>query len=130
MAENQSEDRKRKTTLIIAPVALLEQWEQEIRRFVKHKWRIHLYHGKGNKISLAQMKHCDIILTSFGQVANALPSEKPGPNDDSSDDMNKRGDLLKMNWYRVCVDEVCSLTPCRRRFVCRPSCRACYVLMK
>jgi SNF2 family DNA or RNA helicase len=124
MAENQSEDRKRKTTLIIAPVALLEQWEQEIRRFVKHKWRIHLYHGKGNKISLAQMKHCDIILTSFGQVANALPSEKPGPNDDSSDDMNKRGDLLKMNWYRVCVDEVRSLTPCRRRFVCRPSCRA------
>jgi hypothetical protein len=38
--------------------------------------------------------------------------------------MNKRGDLLKMNWYRVCVDEVRSLTPCRRRFVCRPSCRA------
>ena len=81
-----------------------QQWEDEIRRFVKPKWKIHLYHGKG-KISLAQMRQCDVILTSFGHVAGALPSEKPDPNNDSEEDMQAKGDLLKMKWYRVCVDE-------------------------
>lgn len=105
MAENPSTDKKCKTTLVIAPVALLNQWEEEIRRFVKDKWRIHVYHGKGAKISVAQMKQCDVVLTSFGQVTGALPATKENPNDGSDTDLERKGDLLRMKWYRVCVDE-------------------------
>lgn len=41
-----------KTTLIVAPVALLKQWEREIRKKLKadHKLSVYIYHGGGKKV--------------------------------------------------------------------------------
>jgi hypothetical protein len=120
MAENPSTDPKRKTTLVIAPVALLAQWEEEIKKFVKPKWRIHVYHGKDNKISLNQLKQFDVVITSYGQVASADPDGKVGvkrgkgkakanPDNEFIDELassgedrrsKQTGDLLKIPWYR------------------------------
>jgi SNF2 family DNA or RNA helicase len=115
MAENPSTSSKRKTTLVIAPLALLEQWKSEMRKFVNKKWRIHIYHGKGTKMSMATMKQHDVIITTFGQIIGALPgSKKKKPESGISSDEEeqggqKKGDLLKMNWYRVCVDEAAQI---------------------
>jgi len=47
-----SEDPKCKTTLIVAPVALLKQWEREIKKKLKkdHQLSVFIYHGSGKKI--------------------------------------------------------------------------------
>jgi SNF2 family DNA or RNA helicase len=47
-----SQNKKCKTTLIIAPVALLKQWEREIRKKLKpeHKLSVHIHHGGGKKV--------------------------------------------------------------------------------
>jgi hypothetical protein len=46
-----SQDEKRKTTLIVAPVALLKQWEREINKKLKadHQLSVYIYHGPGKK---------------------------------------------------------------------------------
>jgi SNF2 family DNA or RNA helicase len=107
MAQNPSQHPRRKTTLVIAPLALLQQWESEIRKFVKDRWRVHVYHGRGAKITLAQMKTYDVIITTFGQVIGACSESKntARPEASADNDSKKSGDLLEMKWYRVCVDE-------------------------
>lgn len=121
MAENPSTDPQRKTTLVIAPVALLTQWEDEINKFVKNKWKIHLYHGKGNKVPISYLQTCDVVIASYGQLINSLPPEQKGQaakknhaygeatdseDDDPIEAASKRiGPLLKMKWFRVCLDE-------------------------
>jgi hypothetical protein len=46
-----SQDQKKKTTLIVTPVALLKQWEREISKKLKadHQLSVCIYHGPGKK---------------------------------------------------------------------------------
>lgn len=45
IAMNRSEDPKFKTNLIIAPVALLDQWALEIQTKTNVDFKIAIYHG-------------------------------------------------------------------------------------
>lgn len=47
-----SENKRRKTTLIVAPVALLRQWESEIKKKLRpeHKLSVYIYHGGSKKV--------------------------------------------------------------------------------
>ena len=40
-----------KTTLIVAPVGLLEQWKLEVENKTKKKLRVEIYHGPKRKTS-------------------------------------------------------------------------------
>lgn len=117
MAENPSKDKLKKTTLIVAPLALCAQWQNEIRKFVKANWRVLVYHGN-DKPGLSTLKSYDVVITTYGTLTAALPSDnkksKMRKRDDdfvSEDEeadwrpKEKLGDLLKMNWYRVVLDE-------------------------
>lgn len=46
-------DAKYKTTLIVAPLALLKQWPREINDKIRpdYKLKVHVFHGAGRKIS-------------------------------------------------------------------------------
>jgi SNF2-related domain len=74
IVSRQSEDPRRKTTLVVAPVALLSQWEAEINEKVKprHKLTIYKYHGSGanNRITFANLRNYDIVLTTFGTLGS------------------------------------------------------------
>lgn len=57
MCKNMSEDPAEKTNLIIAPVALLEQWKDEIEdKCEKNQFKILVYHGEGKK-GVTKVKH-------------------------------------------------------------------------
>lgn len=57
MCKNLSEDPAEKTNLIIAPVALLEQWKDEIEdKCEKNQFKILVYHGDGKK-GVTKVKH-------------------------------------------------------------------------
>ncbi|KAB5515501.1 SNF2 family N-terminal domain-containing protein [Coniochaeta sp. 2T2.1] len=58
-----------KTNLIVGPVALIKQWESEIRKKLKseHRLSVFLYHSK--KLPYTEMRNYDVVLTTYGKVA-------------------------------------------------------------
>lgn len=70
-----SQDPARKTTLIIAPVALMRQWEKEIARHVRPNYRlsVYVYHGtSGKNADFAKLRQYDVVLTTFGILTSEL----------------------------------------------------------
>ncbi|KAL6708826.1 hypothetical protein ACN47E_002233 [Coniothyrium glycines] len=65
-------DPRCKTTLIIAPVALMRQWEKEIERHIRpeHRLKVYLYHGPGKKASFRELRTYDVVLTTFGTLTS------------------------------------------------------------
>lgn len=68
---NPPKDPARKTTLIVAPLALLQQWPREIDEKTKpgHKLRVHIFHGKGRQISVKQLLSYDVVLTNYDSLS-------------------------------------------------------------
>ena len=73
MVTRRSTDPDRKTTLIVAPVALLKQWEREIELRLKpgreHRLTTYIYHSRGRNITWETIKRYDVVLTTYGTLA-------------------------------------------------------------
>ena len=110
----QSEDPRKKTTLIVAPVALMRQWSQEIESKIKrqHRLTVFVQHGPSKKKDFRDLQHFDIVLTTFGSLAaelkkletfrlrqRAFPESRPN----SAEKCALIGD--EAEWYRVILDE-------------------------
>lgn len=64
-------DNAPRTTLIIAPLALLKQWQQEIKTKVKpqHKLKTFIFHGKERRgMTAAKLMKYDVVLTTYASV--------------------------------------------------------------
>jgi SNF2 family DNA or RNA helicase len=112
---HKSEDPRCKTTLIVAPVALMRQWKDEIATKVKpgqHALTTFVHHGSKKAKSFADLRRYDVVLTTFGSLAAELkrlekfrlrkhadPAARPNDNEKCvliGDDTQ---------WYRVILDE-------------------------
>ena len=110
-----SDDPARKTTLIVAPVALMRQWEKEIDAKLKkrHKLKVFVYHGQVvKKTNFAKLSDYDVVLTTFGTLASehkkwAKMSERMITNPGSRRQKDETFSLIDKDclWYRVIVDE-------------------------
>jgi hypothetical protein len=71
MVSRRSDNPRRKTNLIVAPVALLRQWESEIADKVKARYALKVYrhHGHAQKASYQKLREYDVVLTTFGTLA-------------------------------------------------------------
>lgn len=58
----------RKSTLVVAPVALLRQWEREIVTMTSPTPSIYIHHGSKKLTSAQELSQFDIVLTSFNTV--------------------------------------------------------------
>ncbi|KAL8789460.1 MAG: hypothetical protein Q9195_006826 [Heterodermia aff. obscurata] len=117
MVSRRSTDPSRKTTLIVAPVALMRQWEKEIRTKLKtdraHKLTTFILHGTKRSVTWEQLRTYDVVLTTFGTLANEIKRKeamdmrkRANPNwrpTGASDRLPLLGDECK--WYRVIIDE-------------------------
>ncbi|MCJ1280957.1 hypothetical protein MMC26_000275 [Xylographa opegraphella] len=122
MVKRRSTDQSRKTTLIIAPVALLRQWESEIalklRPDPQHRLTTYIHHGaKGTRVAWETLKRYDVVLTTYGTIAAEYgrkliidiqkrqnPNWRPMSN---TDRLSLLGDECK--WYRIILDEAQSI---------------------
>ncbi|KAI1453390.1 SNF2 family N-terminal domain-containing protein [Annulohypoxylon moriforme] len=98
-----SEDPARKTTLIVAPLALLKQWEREIETKVKpaYKLKTLLYHGpEKRRVTVAKLLSYDVVLTTYGTVAWEYKAIDEGKK-------TKNPVILNSNavFHRVILDE-------------------------
>ncbi|CAN9355596.1 DNA repair protein rad5 [Alternaria alternata] len=116
---NPSTDLACKTTLIIAPVALMRQWEKEIERHVhpRHRLSVHLYHGSGKNADFARLRQYDVVLTTFGSLTSEYKQRESSKEAILNDQelrnpsmRRKAKDRLALMgpecmWYRIIIDE-------------------------
>ncbi|KAK4130663.1 RAD5-like protein [Trichocladium antarcticum] len=79
------------STLIVAPVGVMSNWEQQIQRHVLdgHAPSVAIYHGAARQTAVKSLEGFRVVITSYG----TLSSEANG------------GALSKVNWRRVVLDE-------------------------
>jgi SNF2 family DNA or RNA helicase len=72
---------KSKATLIVAPLAVIRQWEREIKEKTNAGLRVMVHHGPSRVKTAAQLAKYDVIITTYSTVAsewnNATGMEKP-----------------------------------------------------
>lgn len=116
MVTRPSEDVNNKTNLIIGPVALIRQWEHEIKKKLKqdHQLKVFLLYGK--KAKYADIKKADVVLTTYGSVASEWKRYRQhvgqrGASEEyqacEDEELHKKCPLLhpKSEFYRVILDE-------------------------
>ena len=90
-----------KGTLVVAPLALIKQWEGEIKDRVEdtHALRVCVHHGPQRARSFKDLRKYDVVITTY----HTLVSEHG----------NSEGSLkvgcFGLNWYRVILDEAHSI---------------------
>ena len=78
-------------TLVVLPLALLDQWASEIERTMGHRPMV--FHGNNKKnISDTELKSAPIVLTTYGHISMKTPNEE-GTR------------LHELTWGRVIFDE-------------------------
>lgn len=102
-----------KTNLIIAPVALMRQWEEEIRTRLKssHSMSTFIYHGK--KATTDELLRYDVVLTTYGTLASEFKRLDAIQNQDRTVDLNDKMYAtkipllhpLKAKFHRIILDE-------------------------
>ncbi|KAG4283904.1 hypothetical protein FPRO06_08283 [Fusarium proliferatum] len=105
------------TNLIVAPVALLRQWEEEIATKTKPTHRLSVYVHHGKKASIDELLRYDVVLTTYGTVAQELKrfekivedhKERGGNINWNDTTISSKLSLLhpvKAQFYRVILDE-------------------------
>ncbi|TFY75227.1 hypothetical protein EWM64_g8785 [Hericium alpestre] len=73
MVSNKSSDPRVKTTLIVAPVALLDQWQMEIEMKTDCGMKCYIYHGSNKIRKMNNLLEYDVVLTSFHTLAHEWP---------------------------------------------------------
>ncbi|KFY29006.1 hypothetical protein V493_02602 [Pseudogymnoascus sp. VKM F-4281 (FW-2241)] len=119
--------KMRKATLIVVPASLLTQWEAEIKVHVDEK-NFHkvMPYKSSSRISTNILSDCDIVLTTFTEVANSWPIPNSvedradarllGGDDKWADTHDSlKGDLQRVKWYRIVLDEAQAIKNYRSR---------------
>ncbi|KAL8845496.1 MAG: hypothetical protein Q9176_000132 [Flavoplaca citrina] len=89
-----------KGTLVVAPLALIKQWEAEIKNHVSdsHQLKVCVHHGPQRTKRYEDLRKYDIVITTY----QILVSEHSSSSE--RDDGPKVG-CFGLHWYRVILDE-------------------------
>ncbi|KAF2030487.1 hypothetical protein EK21DRAFT_88811 [Setomelanomma holmii] len=114
-----SQDPILKTTLIIAPVALMRQWEKEIGVHVQNRYKLStfVYWGNGKNANYDKLRRYDVVLTTFGILTSEYKQKESRREsmlyerelNDPSFQRRGRDTLALLGpccmWYRIIIDE-------------------------
>ena len=100
-----------KTTLIVTPTALLQQWHQEITQHtVEGMFKVFIHHGNSKIKSLRHLQSLDVVITSYHTVMLSHPSTKRPEKKMTKEDVEawwedqweNRKEFHRMRFYRKC----------------------------
>lgn len=88
-----------KSTLVVAPLALIKQWESEIDDKVEktHKLRVCLYHGANRAKTSKDLHTYDVVITTYGTLTSESGT--------AAADKAKKLGVFANYWYRIILDE-------------------------
>ncbi|KPV74347.1 uncharacterized protein RHOBADRAFT_54186 [Rhodotorula graminis WP1] len=117
---------KAKTTLIVCPVALMDQWKSEIATHTDGRLRVLVHHGASRTTEGRKLAKYDVVITSYPTLSNEWLDPNPkkaakkgkgaAADDDDLDELGKLGKRgsrveygalfdLDHGFYRVILDE-------------------------
>ncbi|SCV70542.1 BQ2448_1936 [Microbotryum intermedium] len=121
-----AEGKQRKTTLIVCPPSLMQQWKDEIKTKSSVGLTVLVHHGADKK-NARQLSHYDVVITSYNTLQSEWPNPKKGraekakgkgkqngflPQAALDDDWNSTesapvvgGALFDVEFYRIILDE-------------------------
>ncbi|KAJ8073759.1 hypothetical protein PM082_012037 [Marasmius tenuissimus] len=128
MTKNRSTNPSCKTNLIIAPLALLDQWKMEIELKTSDAFKCLVYHGNNKPRRKSDLLSYDVVITTPNTMSLEWPDEEGEKrrkksaakkkaddfivNDSDSDDepaakrrKKERGLLFQVDFYRIILDE-------------------------
>lgn len=90
-----------RATLVVAPLALIKQWEKEIADRVEadHALKVRVHHGPQRTKLYKDLRKYDVVITTY----QTLSSEHV----EGSDSIKTA--LFGVNWYRIILDEAHSI---------------------
>jgi SNF2 family DNA or RNA helicase len=90
-----------KGTLVVAPLALIKQWEGEIKDRIEqdHALKVCVHHGPQRTKSYKELKKYDVVITTY----QTLSSEHAGCSE------TLRVGCFGVHWYRIILDEAHSI---------------------
>jgi SNF2 family DNA or RNA helicase len=89
-----------KCTLVVAPLALIRQWELEIKEKVEnsHALRVYVHHGPQRTKRFQDLKKYDVVITTYQILVSEFGSS-------SNDENGIKVGCFGLHWYRVILDE-------------------------
>jgi SNF2 family DNA or RNA helicase len=104
-----------RTTLVVAPLALIRQWEAELKEKIadSHKLKVLVHHGPQRTKSFEDLRRYDVVITTY----QILVSEHGHSND------SVKAGCFGLHWYRVILDEAHTIKNRNAK-----STKACYEL--
>lgn len=89
-----------KSTLVVAPLALIKQWEAEIKNRVldSHRLRVCVHHGPQRTKRFEDLKKYDVIITTYQILVSEHSSS-------SEREDGPQAGCFGIHWYRVILDE-------------------------
>ena len=110
-AENSSDATKgnggtNNSTLVVAPLSLLYQWQEEIENKTSLSHRIHYGGDNKNSNSNYNFRSVNVVLTTYGTLQAELRAQRDLETGQKS--LGKKAStfsLLSQNWKRVILDE-------------------------
>ncbi|KAL8940239.1 MAG: hypothetical protein Q9216_002923, partial [Gyalolechia sp. 2 TL-2023] len=89
-----------KGTLVVAPLALIKQWEAEIKSRVSesHKLRVCVHHGPQRTKRFEDLRKYDVVITTYQILVSEHGSS-------SERDEGPKVGCFGLHWYRVILDE-------------------------
>lgn len=93
-----------KTTLIVVPLSLVSQWEEELA--TKTNLSHLVYYDVGKKSSAAAFSSVDVVVTTYGTVQSEFKSMLgSGKSKNGSRNPGQNQPLLMFDWKRIILDE-------------------------
>lgn len=88
-------------TLVVAPLALIKQWEGEIRDRVaeSHTMRVCVHHGPKRAKSFKDLRKFDVVITTYSTLAS----------EHADSESSLKVGCFGINWYRIILDEAHSI---------------------
>ncbi|KAG1740604.1 SNF2 family N-terminal domain-containing protein [Suillus lakei] len=107
MAANMPKDTDAvKTTLVVVPAALLQQWKEEIETKSNDLFTVHIHHGRDKLSTLMDVRSKDVIITTYQTLSMELAIPKDIEEGEELAYLEDHGGVLgRMRWYRVILDE-------------------------
>ena len=93
-------DQVEKGTLVVAPLALIRQWEAEIKDRVSnsHTLKVCVHHGPQRTKNFQDLRKYDVVITTYQILVSEYGSS-------SKEDNGPKVGCLGLHWYRVILDE-------------------------
>ncbi|KAG6037663.1 hypothetical protein E4U41_004889 [Claviceps citrina] len=107
-----------KTTLVVAPLSLIRQWEQEIADKVEssHGLKVLVHHGPQRTKDAKQLAKHDVVVTTYQILVSEFGSSGEGEKD-------AKVGCFGLRWWRVILDEAHTIKNRNTK-----STKACYAL--